>query len=71
MKIVLGDFNAHIIGRDNEGWVETMGQQDLGELNDNGKRLLSYCSANKLRVGSLTRTSTKVHGDHQMDCQPN
>jgi exonuclease III len=60
MKIVLGDFNAQV-GKDNEGWEEAMGQQGLGERNDNGERLLSYCSVNKLKVGGSLFTHKDIH----------
>jgi len=50
LKIVMGDFNAQV-GSDNKGWEETMGRECLGDRTDNGDRLLSFCIANKLKVG--------------------
>jgi len=53
-----------------------MGQQGPGELNENGERLLSYCSANKLKVGGIVCSLT-IHSQRYMeitnwsDCQPN
>jgi len=60
MKVVIGDFNAQV-GRDNEGWKEVMQQQGLGEINDTDERLLSYCSANKLKVGGSQFTHKDIH----------
>jgi len=50
LKIVMGDFNAQI-GSNTEGWEEVIGAQALRERTDNGDRLLSYCSINRLKIG--------------------
>ena len=60
LKIVMGDFNAQI-GKDNTGWEDVMGRQGLGEMNDNGERLLSYCSTNKLKVGGSLFNHRDIH----------
>jgi len=38
-----------------------MGQQGPGELYDNGERLLSYCSVNKLKVGGSLFAHKDIH----------
>ena len=58
------------VGRDNNAWEETMGKEAIGDRTDNGERLLSYCSSNKLKIGAVssnTRTFTRAHGDLRMD----
>ena len=50
LKIVMGDFNAQI-GNNIEGWEDVIGAQAMGERTDNGERLLSYCSNNRLKIG--------------------
>ena len=44
--ITMGDFNAKI-GRDNRGYEEVMGQQGLGEMNENGERFANLCAKHK------------------------
>ena len=60
MKIIMGDFNAQI-GRDNTGWEETLGKEAIGVRNENGERLLSYCSSNKLRIGGSMFRHKNIH----------
>nr|KAG5692145.1 hypothetical protein BaRGS_020693 [Batillaria attramentaria] len=51
--ITMGDFNA-MIGSDNRGYEEIMGQQGLGEMNDNGEKFADLCALNNLVIrGSL------------------
>jgi hypothetical protein len=71
LKIIMGDFNSQI-GTDNTGWEDTIGRQAMEERTDNGDRLLSICSTNKMKTGgslfmARTKTSTRVLGGHQMD----
>jgi len=68
MKIILGDFNAQV-GTDNIAWEETMRKDAIGERNDNGERLLSYCSSNKFKIGGVffnTKVFMLAHGDHRI-----
>ena len=44
--IVMGDFNAKI-GSDNSGYEAVMGQQGLGEINDNGERFVPQAPAHR------------------------
>ena len=64
--IVMGDFNAKI-GSDNRGYEEIMGQQGLGEMNDNGERFADLCATSDLVIGvtSNTKGYTKRLGYHQ------
>ncbi|VDP44640.1 unnamed protein product [Heligmosomoides polygyrus] len=40
--LLAGDFNAHV-GRNCDGWEEVLGRYGIGEVNDNGVRLLTFC----------------------------
>ena len=60
LKIVMGDFNVQV-GAENGGWEETIGKEALGERTDNGERLLSYCSTNKLRIGGTLLQHKNIH----------
>ena len=51
MILMVGDMNAEI-GRDPVGWEATRGCFGSGNLNDNGLRLLQFCSTRKLRVAN-------------------
>jgi len=51
----MGDFNA-VIGHDKVGFEDVMGMEAEDQRTGNGGRLLSFCSANGLKVrGSLFR----------------
>ena len=60
MKLVMRDFNAQV-GRDNNAWEETMGKEAIGDRTDNGERLLSYCSSNKLKIGGSLFQHKDIH----------
>ena len=74
--IVMGDLNAKI-GQDNEGWEKVMGQHGLGRMNENGKRLATFCGNSNLVIdGSLfkhrdihkiTWTSPNARDQNQID----
>ena len=49
MIIIMGDFNARV-GSDSNQWKAVIGPHGLGVSNENGKRLLDFCSANQLIV---------------------
>ena len=44
------NINAKI-GSDNRGYEEIIGQQGLGEMNDNGERLADLCALSNLVIG--------------------
>ena len=46
----MGDFSAKI-GRDNRGYEEIVGQQGLGDMNDNGERFADLCATSNLVIG--------------------
>ena len=60
LKILMGDFNAQI-GPDRTGWEDVMGAEALGTRTDNGERLLSCCSVNKLRIGGSIFQHKSIH----------
>jgi exonuclease III len=47
--ILCGDFNARV-GRDSDAWKGTIGKHGLGKMNENGQRLLSFCTENDLCI---------------------
>ena len=46
-RILLGDFNARA-GCDNDSWPLCLGHLGVGKINDNGQRLLEFCTFNNL-----------------------
>ena len=54
-----GDFNARV-GADREAWPSVMGYHGVGKMNENGQRLLEFCSFHNLAV---TNTFFQ-HKDH-------
>ena len=73
--IVMGDLNAKIGG--NTGFEEIMGQQGLGEMNDNGDRFANLCATSSLVIGGslfqhkriykATWVSPDHHTENQLD----
>lgn len=45
--LIMGDLNAKV-GSNNKGKENTMGQHSLGDINNNGDRLTSFCQENRL-----------------------
>ena len=74
--IVMGDFNAKI-GSDNRSYEEIMGQQGLGEMNDNGERFADLCASSGLviegsyfqhrRIHKATWVSPDLQTENQID----
>ena len=58
--IVMGDFNAKI-GSNNKGYEEVMGQQGLGEMNDNGERFADLCATSNLVIGGSFFHHRRIH----------
>ncbi len=58
--ILMGDFNAKI-GSDNRGYEECMGQQGLGEMNENGERFADLCATNNLVIGGSLFHHKRIH----------
>ena len=57
--IILGDFNARV-GSDHEAWPTCVGHFGIGNMNDNGQRLLETCSYHDLCITN-TFFGTKPH----------
>ena len=46
---LLGDFNARV-GKNHDAWPNALGHFGVGNMNENGERLLDFCSANNLAI---------------------
>ncbi|CAB3257716.1 unnamed protein product [Arctia plantaginis] len=74
--IILEDFNARV-GQSQTSWPECVGSHGVGKINENGQRLLEFCSQNLLCVtntyfnGKFTRKVSWKHPRsshwHQLD----
>ncbi|XP_033106314.1 uncharacterized protein LOC117108409 [Anneissia japonica] len=60
MKIVMGDLNANVCS-DNLGFEKAMGKHGCGSMNENGKRLMEFCSSNDLIVGGTIFPHKDIH----------
>lgn len=40
--VILGDFNAHV-GSDTDTWHSVLDPHGVGQVNENGQRLLHFC----------------------------
>lgn len=61
IKILLGDFNAKL-GTDYHLWPGIIGKHSLhGSSNDNGTRLLDFCTLNQLTVGGTLFEHRDIH----------
>ena len=56
----MGDLNAKV-GVDNQGKESTMGRQGLGDANDNGDRLITFCQENRLEIGGTIFEHRNIH----------
>lgn len=64
--ILLGDFNARV-GSDYEAWPSCLGKFNVGKVNENGQRLLEFCSQFQLCVANSffqTKPQHKVSWRH-------
>lgn len=64
--ILLGDFNARV-GTDCESWPSCLGQFNVGKMNENGQRLLEFCTRFKLCIANsffATKPQHKVSWRH-------
>ncbi|XP_072017166.1 craniofacial development protein 2-like [Amphiura filiformis] len=60
IQIVVGDMNAQL-GDDVSTWKPALGCHAVGALNDNGIRLLTFCLAHDLVVGSSLFPHKNIH----------
>ena len=60
MKMLVGDFNAKV-GNSNLGHEQVMGTHGLGNMNENGMRLVSFCTANNLIIGGTKFKHKDIH----------
>ncbi len=60
ITMVMGDINAKI-GRDNSGYEEVMGREDLGEMNENGERFADLCAVRNLVIGGSVFPHRQIH----------
>ena len=51
IMIVMGDLNAKV-GKDNDQWENVMGKYGLGEANERGEKLLTFCATNDLCISN-------------------
>ena len=66
--IIMGDLNAKV-GADNSGIDRVMGRHGSGIINENGERLVEFCTTNNLVMGAPffhTERSIKSHGVPRM-----
>ena len=61
IKLVLGDFNARV-GRDFTSYPGVIGRHSYhSESNDNGKRMLDFCTMHQLTVGGTLFEHKDIH----------
>ena len=61
IKLVLGDFNARV-GRDTETWPGVIGAHSFHQSdNDNGVRMLDFCTINDLTIGGTLFQHKNIH----------
>ncbi|XP_055997865.1 craniofacial development protein 2-like [Ostrea edulis] len=58
--LILGDLNAKV-GKCNQGKETIMGQQGIGECNNNGERLCTFCQENDLVIGGTIFMHKDIH----------
>uniref|UniRef100_A0A914XLD6 Endonuclease/exonuclease/phosphatase domain-containing protein n=1 Tax=Plectus sambesii TaxID=2011161 RepID=A0A914XLD6_9BILA len=60
LLLIAGDFNAHS-GANRLGWETVLGNYGVGEMNDNGLRMLSFAATNSLIIGNSWFRHPKWH----------
>ena len=60
ITIVMGDMNAKI-GNDNMGVESIMGTHAMGNINNNGERLLEFCLMNGMLIGGSLFQHKDIH----------
>ena len=60
INIVMGDINAKV-GTDNTNQESVMGKYGLGVSNDNGDRLIAFCTFNEMVIGGTVFPHKDIH----------
>ena len=60
INIVMGDINAKV-GSDNTNLESVIGRHGLGTCNENGERLLAFCSFNEMVIGGTIFPHKDIH----------
>ena len=60
MNIVMGDINAKV-GSYNTNHESVIGRHGLGTCNENGERLLAFCSFNEMVIGGTIFPHKDIH----------
>ena len=58
--LMLGDFNARV-GNNNTNRERVMGRHGIGEITDNGERLVGICEENNLIIGGTLFQHKNIH----------
>lgn len=58
--LIMGYLNAKV-GSNNKGKENTMGQHGLGDINNNGDRLTSFCQENRFVIGGTIFEHKNTH----------
>ncbi|XP_061188858.1 uncharacterized protein LOC133197034 [Saccostrea echinata] len=60
IKIIMGDMNAKV-GADNELYNRAMGRHGCGSMNENGERLVEFCTTNNYVIGGTLFPHQNIH----------
>ncbi|XP_056001731.1 craniofacial development protein 2-like [Ostrea edulis] len=60
MCLLIGDFNARV-GKDITAYPRVIGQHGMGDMNENGQRLLDTCSTHGLAIAGTIFQHKEIH----------
>ena len=58
--LIMGDLNVKV-ETDNQGKASTMGRQGIGDANNNGDSLTTFCQENRLVIGGTILKHKNIH----------